>query len=168
MAKNLDISIIISVCQLKEAIFISDVLLSFKFQGGVYSSIGILVVPTGELSVDLFYSKHPMSFLNWIWKLNHEPSFLFLSLWHHCACLSYAYSVRHPLHMIYHRCTDKDNLFTVLHYIFAGVFCEELLLIFMDFNNLINGLFPYFSKFLLMRFYNLHHFIWTNWFYLFK
>ena len=137
MAKYLDISIIISVCQLKEAIFISDVLLSFNFQEGVYSSIGILVVPTGELSVDLFYSKHPMSFLNWIWKLNHEPSFLFLSLWHHCACLSYACSVRHPLHMIYHRCTDKDNLFTVLRYIFAGVFCEELLLIFMDFNNFI-------------------------------
>ena len=159
MAKNLDISIIISVCQLKEAIFISDVLLSFKFQGGVYSSIGILVVPTGELSVDLFYSKHPMSFLNWIWKLNHEPSFLSLSLWHHYACLSYVCSERHLLHMIYHSCTNRDNLFVVLHYIFDDVFYVELLLTFVDFDHLINGLFPYFSKFLLMKFYNLHRLI---------
>jgi len=44
----LDISIIISVCQLKEAILISDELLSFNFELDVYSSIRIQVMPTKE------------------------------------------------------------------------------------------------------------------------
>ena len=159
MAKYLDISIIISVCQLKEAILISDGLLSFNFEEDVCSSIGIRVVPTKESWVGLFYLKHQMSFLNWIWILNHELSFLFLSSSHHYACLSYVYSEQHLLHMIYHSCTNKDNLFVVLRYIFDGVSYEGLLLTFGDFNNLINGLFPYFSKFLLMKFYNLHRLV---------
>ena len=153
---------------MKEAILISDGLLSFNFVQDVYFSIGIPVMPTKELLAGLFYSKRQMSFLNWIWKLNHEPSFLSLSSSHHYACLSYVCSARHLLRMIYRSCTNKDNLFVVLRYIFDGVSYEELLLTFVDFNNLINGPFPYFSKFLLMKFYILHHLIWTNWFYLLK